>query len=404
MSGLRLVLECRGDGVEAALLEGDRLVGYESTPSAHAVGERLFFGRVTRVDPHLGGAFVDIGRERPPAFLLARDAQRARKARGKAGSKPTTAPLSEGQRLLVQGQREAEGDKGPRVTAMTRLKGRFLVFRAGGSDVGASPRIKGRARELLLERCRPLLGEGGFTLRRLACDIEDALLQADAEMLRETWRGAQAALPARDRSGPLQPALEEREALVWQLLDYPIEVIEIADEGLLVRVRRMLETLPEEVRPEIIRLDGDGTAFVQSGAADEIGKACARELPLSGGGRLLIEHTAACIAIDVDGQGRTALDVDLEAAAEIGRQLRLRNLAGTIVIDFVDLPTKPQRQRLEEVLRRAVRNDPLPVQIYPMSPLGIVQISRARRGSTPLRSRIATCPTCGGTGKVAQVG
>ena len=104
-------------------------------------------------------------------------------------------------------------------------------------------------------------------------------------------------------------------------------------------------------------------------------------MPLPGGGRLLIEPTAACVAIDVDGGGRAPLDVDLAAAAEIARQVRLRNLGGTIIVDFVDLPTRPERQRLEEALRKAFRDDPAPLEIHPMSSLGIVQISRARRGA-----------------------
>ena len=122
----------------------------------------------------------------------------------------------------------------------------------------------------------------------------------------------------------------------------------------------------------------------------------------------------ACTAIDVDGGGRAALDVDLEAAAEIGLQLRLRNIGGTVIVDFVDLPTRPQRQRLEEALRKAVRGDPMPVQIYPMSPLGIVQLSRTRRGATPLigspgshpgtksPGRTKPCPACAGRGTVGR--
>ena len=121
-------------------------------------------------------------------------------------------------------------------------------------------------------------------------------------------------------------------------------------------------------------------------------------MPLRRGGRLLIQPTAACVAIDVDGGGRAPLDVDLEAAAEIARQVRLRNLGGTIIADFVDLPTRPERQRLEEALRKAFRGDPAPVEIHPMSSLGIVQISRARRGQPLAGLFQAPCACCGGDG------
>ena len=119
--------------------------------------------------------------------------------------------------------------------------------------------------------------------------------------------------------------------------------------------------------------------------------ALAREVPLAGGGRLLIEPTAAFVAIDVDGGGRAPLDIDLAAAAEIARQVRLRNLGGTIIVDFVDLPSRPERQRLEEALRKAFKHDPAPLEIHQMSSLGIVPLSRARRGQ-PLASRfLADC-------------
>ena len=116
-----------------------------------------------------------------------------------------------------------------------------------------------------------------------------------------------------------------------------------------------------------------------------------------------IEETAACVAIDVDGGGRAALDADLAAVPEIARQLRLRNLGGTVVIDFIDLPTRPQRQRLEEALKRGFRDDPVGVQLYPMSPLGLVQLSRPRRGRTLATLLTRGCPACGGTGRVPSL-
>ena len=163
-------------------------------------------------------------------------------------------------------------------------------------------------------------------------------------------------------------------------MDPELRRIEIADEGLLARCRRLVEGPLRPHGLEIVRLEPGAGAFEQTEVAGEMEVALAPEVRLRGGGRIIIEPTWACVAVDVDGEGRAALDVDIEAANELARQVRLRNLGGTIVVDFVDLPTKAMRQRLEDALKRAFRGDPAPLQTYPMSPLGIVQISRARRG------------------------
>lgn len=405
MSRLALVLEKRDDGVEAALIEDDRLVDLLRTATAGELGDGLHAGRITRIDRHLGGAFVDIGASAGEAFILARDARFALPALdgGEGVKRNRAAGLAEGQRLIVQGRREAEGDKGPRVTAAVQLRGRFLALQPHANELALSPRLKGRAREEMAGRCAGLGIDAGFVVRRLAVAVDDDALKAEALELRGWWeRSGKAGLAKGAATGPLGGMIDPFETLVWQLLDHRIDEIAIADDGLFVRCTRMLERLPESERPELIRLEAQGSAFAQTGVDDEIGRALARELELAGGGRIIIEHAAACIAIDVDGGGRAALDVDLEAAAEIGRQMRLRNLGGTIIVDFVDLPTRPQRQRLEEALRRSVRGDAAPVQIFPMSPLGIVQMSRARRGSNRLAERLANCPHCGGTGKVAR--
>jgi Rne/Rng family ribonuclease len=174
----------------------------------------------------------------------------------------------------------------------------------------------------------------------------------------------------------------------------------VADDAVAAEARRLLEALPEAVRPELEVLPGPETAFAATGVQAALAEAAAREVALPRGGRLIIEETAACVAIDVDSGGRPALEANLEAAAVIGRLVRLRNLGGTLIVDFVDLLGKGPRQRLEQALKRSFKGDPLPVQIYPVSPLGIVQISRAKRGGQPLRAIGQVCPTCGGSGRV----
>ncbi|MDX1540557.1 MAG: ribonuclease E/G, partial [Geminicoccaceae bacterium] len=129
--------------------------------------------------------------------------------------------------------------------------------------------------------------------------------------------------------------------------------------------------------------------------------ALAPEVPLAGGGSLLIEPTSALTVIDVNGHGRRALEIDLEAATEIGRQLRLRRIGGIVVVDFIDLEHRAERERLHAALKRAFAADPLPVEVLPMTRLGLVQLTRQRRGPSLAQMLTRACPTCGGQGWIS---
>jgi Rne/Rng family ribonuclease len=174
--------------------------------------------------------------------------------------------------------------------------------------------------------------------------------------------------------------------------------LEIADQILLLEAERLLAAHATLPAIELVRLEPNQPAFAQTGVDAELDMALGQEVPLAGGGRLLIEPTAACVTVDVDGAGRAPLDVDLAATSEIARQVRLRNLGGTIVIDFVDLPSRPERQRLEEALRKAFRHDPAPLEIHAMTSLGLVTLSRARRGAALADRFMTPCERCGGIG------
>ena len=240
-------------------------------------------------------------------------------------------------------------------------------------------------------------------MSRLAAVREDAELTDELRSLVTAWQKL-ALLPAsKERRPGLLPfgpsPLTRQLSRTAELL--PARIV-VADDVLKAEARRFVDAMPEDFRPELEMLAGETSAFAATGVDAALAEAVAPEVPLAKGGRLIIEETAACVAIDVDGGGRDALGVDLEAAAAIGRLVRLRNLGGTLVVDFVDVQAKQQRLQIEDALKRAFKGDPLPVQIYPMSPLGIVQISRARRGGQPLRAAGQVCSSCGGSGWVAR--
>lgn len=391
---VRIVLEETGFGVRAAVLVDDRLVEVrDSDRNDPAVSEALFAARVTAVDAKLNAAFLDCGTAQP-ALLVAKD---ARAAAGRAARLPIRQLVHEGDRLIVQGVREAAGDKGARVTSDLKLFGYALVHSPVGEVVQPVEQPGRRHAEALRRRAQELFPDGRFALRRHAADLPDSALLAEAKELSERWRrlevGSGTAKPGR-----LPQPETALQRLLRGLVDLGPQTIEIADRALLLEMERLQaasETLPPFA---LVRLEPDEPAFAQTEVDVAIEAALSREVPLAGGGRLLIEPTAAFVAIDVDGGGRAPLDIDLAAAAEIARQVRLRNLGGTIIIDFVDLPSRPERQRLEEALRKSFKNDPAPLEIHQMSSLGIVPLSRARRGQ-PLASRfVVGCVRCSGSG------
>ncbi len=389
-----LVFEPGAFGIRAALLENGRLVELHEAEEGGSLTDRLFLARVTRVEPKLNAAFLDFG-EGSDGYLTAKD---ARFAAGTAEKLPISRLVREGQLLIVQGMREADADKGPRFTTDIRLFGLFVIYRPHGGEAAASARSRGRERHLLVERARALFPKGGVTLRRFAAKVADDVLLEEHCRLEERWQRITAEAKTRRRPGRLAADEDPLEALWRHLLEYEPARVRVADAALHARLRTLLADLPEAVRPRLVR-DDAASAFEETGVAAELERALSPVVPLAGGGRIVIEQTLACTAIDVDGEGREALALDLEAAAEIARQIRLRNIGGTIVIDFVDLTRPHEKKRLEEALRRAFRDDPLNVQIQPMSPLGIMQVSRARRGrSLAVRWR-RLCHCCQGTGR-----
>ncbi|HRY25319.1 MAG: ribonuclease E/G [Geminicoccaceae bacterium] len=400
---VELILDRLGDAVALAVVENDLLVDlWAQGGGPEAVEDRLFLARVIGLEPAVDGAFLDHGAGRP-GFLAGKD---ARHRRGLAKGAAIGRTVEVGEWLVVQGMRAAEGDKGARLTTDIRLAAAGLVYRPHGSDIQLGRGIAARDREAMALRGAGLLDKaklpGGLVLRRLAIEADDAALAQDLGRLGALWAKLdRLASTAERRSGPLDAGPSALARLLWRALDLAPVSLTVADDALKAEARRLVQALPEAVRPELELLDSGTSAFALTGVDEAIAEALSGEVPLDGGGRLLIQETAACVAIDVDGGGRPALDVNLAAAAEIGRLARLRNLGGTLIVDFVDLAGKAQRQRLDDAVRRAFRGDPLPVQTFPMSPLGIVQISRARRGASPLGAASRICPACGGSGRTA---
>lgn len=395
----RLVVEATGFGVRGALLDGERLFEIQDVDAAgEQVGDAFFLARVSAVDRKLNAAFLDIGLDRP-ALLTAKD---ARFAKGVVERQPIAKLVREGERLIVQGLREAVEDKGARVTTDLRLMGFHLLWRPHGIGPETGP-ARGAEREALRLRGETLFPGRGVSLRRHAARVEDAVLRAELARLEARWHSLQAEAAEKKKPGRLAGDDHPLEALLRNALAPSLRTIEIADAELLARARSLLEGPLAAHELALVRLDPTRSAFEQSGVAAELERALEREIPIPGGGRLIVEPTSAFVAIDVDGGGRAPLDADVAAAQEIARILRLRNLGGTILVDFVDLESRHERQRLEQALARAFREDPAPVQIHPMTATGLVEIGRARRGRSLDQLLTRPCPCCGGTGRAPSL-
>ena len=366
-----LVVDRMASGVRIGLLEDDRLIEVDLEGQDPAGVGAICLGRVRTVARDLDGAFVDCGLG-ADAFLDARD---ARALSGASRSAGIAGQVSEGQAVLVQVRRQAQGGKGPRVTTDIALPGLFLLHRPRNARAGRPLRPASRSAR---RRC--------FRAAASAC-VRQRCMPPTQELIDEAWRlrlrlaGDRGA--GRGRRGRQHCSLRPPEPLHRLLLDHfspELERLVFADRVLLMQARRWLEQpLPRWLERFAERLEYLPDAFEATGAAEQLDEALGRAVALPGGGSLIIEPTAALTAIDVNGAG-TPMEVDLAAAREVARQLRLRRIGGLVVIDFVDLESRRDRARLHAALRQAFADDPAAVQLYPMSPLGLVELSRQRLG------------------------
>jgi Rne/Rng family ribonuclease len=390
-----LVIERSPFGLKAALLEDGRLLEVDllDEPRDDPRGD-VVLGRVRRVDPDLGAAFVDCGLT-ADAWLGARD---ARFITGAARAAPIERMLHEGQGVLLQVRQGPIAGKAPRVTGDVALVGVHLVLRPRRREVALSARLERTpAAAAQQARAAALFPEGGVTLRRSAPLASDAELLAELARLRAQWAAVEVAARAATPPARIHAVDDPLHRLLLERIAPDLERIVVGDQALLARARAWLA----EWQPALAeRLVSVADPFEATGAAEQLEQALQPSVPLDGGGSLIIQPTAAFTAIDVNGGGRRALEANLTAAREIARQLRLRRLGGTAVVDFIDLPARAARARVLVALRDALARDPLPVQAFSMSRFGLVEISRKRTGPSLAELLGRPCPTCDGAGAV----
>ena len=408
-----------------ALREDSRLVSYRAERHrASSVVGNLYKGRVTRVLPGMQAAFVDLGLGRD-GFLYVREAGGVLDDFGdlfpdEEGSQfiPDSSPstigdlLRQGQEILVQVVKDPLGTKGARLTTNITLPGRALVYLPMSQQLGVSRRItdtdERQRLKTLIEECEE---GGGWIVRTAGENLGRNEFETDQRYLKQLWRRIQG---DSERAHP--PSLVHRELspvlrTVRDMFTASIQECWVDDEDSFREILDFLEQSDPGLasRVQLFRRTTDlMTAF---GIDRELEKALRPKIWLKSGGYLVVNQTEALVAIDVNtGKfvGSTSLDhtvrqINFEAVKEIVRQLRLRDLGGIVVIDFIDMENKDDRKALYDLLAEELRSDPARSQLLPISEIGLVQLTRKRTRLSLDRTLSRGCPYCHGSGRIKSL-
>ncbi|MGA1561877.1 MAG: ribonuclease G [Gammaproteobacteria bacterium] len=380
----------------------------------HGLVGNLYKGRVNRVLPGMQAAFVDIGLDRA-AFLHASDVRP--REMNEAGvecerREPETINelLVEGQEILVQVVKDPLGTKGARLTTHASLPSRTLVFLPKICCAGISQRIENEEER---ERLRTIIRaameekkEGGFIVRTAGEGVAEEELKREIDFLHQLWdeikqNAARASAPSLVHSD-LPLALRT----LRDLLRDEVERVRIDSKQVLTEAKDFAQRFAPELEARIEAYDGERPIFDLYGVEDEIQRALESKVPLKSGGYLVIDQTEAMTTIDVNTGGyvghrnleETIFKTNLEAAQAIARQLRLRNLGGIIILDFIDMELEEHRDQVLRTLEKHLEQDHARTHVCGVSPLGLVEMTRKRTRESLEHVLCAPCPTCNGRG------
>jgi ribonuclease G len=382
----------------------------ERTASRGIVGN-IYLGRVVRVLPGMQSAFIDIGIERT-AFLHVADIWEPKAGNGHDGQRPIERILSEGQQLTVQVLKDPIGTKGARLSTQISLAGRLLVYLPFEKHIGISQRIedeesRGRLRSRL-QGLLPADEQGGFIARTMAETASDEDLATDVAYLRRLWqeirhRGVGAEAPMR-----LHHDLNLSQRVLRDLVSNETTRIIIDSRENFQKLSAFAHEYMPQLASLLAHYTGERPLFDLHGVEDEIQKALARRVDLKSGGYLIIDQTEAMTTIDVNTGGfvgvrnfdDTIFKTNLEAAQTIARQLRLRNLGGIIIVDFIDMDSAEHRDAVLAEFNKTLARDHTRVTVNGFTALGLVEMTRKRTRESLAHVLCESCPTCGGRGEV----
>ncbi|HCW77788.1 MAG TPA: hypothetical protein DG084_01625 [Gemmatimonadetes bacterium] len=436
-----------------ALREDKRLaeVMFDRPDQNRVLGD-IFLGKVEAVLPGIQAAFVDIGTGKA-GFLHVSDVnvpavsgeenhddtaggsnadiesngqqksgrrrgrgegnERSGGGRGRRHLPPIQNHLKKGQTILVQVTKEAISTKGPRLTADISLPGRFLVYMPYASRVGISRKIEGRnQRAKLRKMAQKVLPKksGGLIVRTVGEEVTPMKLEKEFLRLHERWQRI-----SRDAEALSAPSPVHREAtlisgVIRDLFSGKFEALRVDSKQAYEEISDYVKSVDPDLLDRVHLHSGPTSLFDEFGVEEEIQKAFRRNVPLKSGGSLVIEPTEALVSIDVNtgrftGKGKrdpeqTILKTNLEAAREIAKQLRLRDVGGIIVVDFIDMDLQENRDKVLRELRAHLGRDRARTKAFEVSSLGLVEMTRQRVRPSVFNSLTSICQSCGGIGRV----
>ncbi|TMH89516.1 MAG: Rne/Rng family ribonuclease [Betaproteobacteria bacterium] len=411
----------QAEELRVAIVEGQKLIDLDIESAAKEQRKsNIYKGVITRVEPSLEAAFVDYGTERHGFLPFKEVARQFFRPGVDVGRARIQDALSEGQELIVQVEKDERGNKGAALTTFISLAGRYLVLMPNNPrGGGVSRRVEGEDRDELREIMDKLEVPAGMSIIGRTAGISRAFeeLQWDLTYLLKLWsKIVEATEPARDSEGKLlNPApfliYQEGSLVIRAIRDYfqpDIGEILIDTDPIFEQTMAFMSNVMPDNVGRVKRYRDDVPLFSRFQIEHQIETAYSRQVSLPSGGAVVIDHTEALVSIDVNSARatkghdieQTAFHTNAEAADEIARQLRLRDLGGLIVIDFIDMENQRNQREVETRLRDALRYDRARVQMGKISRFGLMELSRQRLRPSLGEGSNITCPRCNGTGHI----
>ncbi len=410
-----LVNATQQEELRVAMVDGQKLYDLSvEIPSREQKKANIYKARISRVEPSLEAAFVDYGAQRH-GFLPLKEISRDYFRTQPQGRLNIRELVSEGQELLVQVEKEERGTKGAALTTFISLAGRFLVLMPNNPRAGGvSRRIEGEDRDQMREAMNQLqVPEGmGAIIRTAGVGRSPEELQWDLNNLKTQWDAIAAA--GETRSAPFL-VYQESDAVTRALRDYlgdDIGEILVDDDSAFQKAQEYMQRfMPNDIQRKLKRYNDDIPLFTRYQIENQIESAYAHKVQLPSGGSLVIDYTEALVSIDINSARATrggdiettACNTNLEAAEEIARQLRIRDIGGLIVIDFIDMESTKNQRDVEDRLRDAMKMDRARIQIGRLSRFGLLEMSRQRLRPSLGDSSHLVCPRCNGIGSIRSV-
>jgi ribonuclease E len=411
-----LINATQEEELRMAMVDGQQLYDLNiELPASERTKANIYKGQITRIEPSLEAAFVNYGAERHGFLPLKEISSEYFRSSPEPGKKVNIKDvLREGQDIVIQVDKEERGNKGAALTTYVSLAGRFIVLKPNKQrSGGVSRRIIGEDRDLARQSMRDVEVPDGMSviLRTAGIDRSEEELSWDVENLLAVWEAIKKVVV--EHSAPFL-IYRESNSVVRALRDYltnEIGEILIDDEATYKEAQEFVEqVMPHNLR-KLKHYTDSVPLFTRYQIESQIESAFAHSVNLPSGGSVVIDHTEALVSIDINSARATkgsdieatALNTNLEAADEVARQLRLRDLGGLVVIDFIDMGPQRNQRDVENRLRDAVRQDRARVQLGKISRFGLLEMSRQRLRPSLGESSYLVCPRCSGIGNIRSV-